>query len=422
MAIRSFRNVVSGACIVLCFLLAAQWVYAQESVPSFDSSAVEAATAISGGLCSNSTIGISYKLPPDMKAEDAAAMRRFAYHGSANRGISPEARYFLWGYSERKTLAMVCGAANETGQVTLIAGPLSVFKAQGPNVVDKLVEGFGQELHAHPSALQTKTVNGLKLKCADFQTELNSPVRGKVDIRATACAAVVNSYIVMWNLIGYSDAEWKRLNADLNSVKSLPPQPLKAATASQPPSGNPGEPTDPGFQARLQAFIKAWLADRNTNETMDYFDRSAYSAPPLIGNYCGGWYQMGWPPKQVARYMSENLMGVPKEFPKETQAPAIFSAWKLFPPAWLSVSANEVPKDHYLVVRLDKTSLDHIFSGVFADSDYGKYLRKQIRNDKSAYWVVFPERAPDGDLFVIFTLWQQSGKEWKITDMDVICQ
>jgi hypothetical protein len=36
--------------------------------------------------------------------------------------------------------------------------------------------------------------------------------------------------------------------------------------------------------------------------------------------------------------------------------------------------------------------------------------------------VVFPEIMPDGDLFVIFTLWQKSSGPWKITDIDTVCQ
>jgi hypothetical protein len=45
--------------------------------------AVERATNISGGVCLNPVVGISYELPKDMKAEDASALRKLAYRGSA---------------------------------------------------------------------------------------------------------------------------------------------------------------------------------------------------------------------------------------------------------------------------------------------------------------------------------------------------
>jgi hypothetical protein len=227
----------------------------------------------------------------------------------------------------------------------------------------------------------------------------------------------------MWNLIGYSEPQWKNLVAGMDSVKVFAPQPLNAPPSPGPslPS-SPQAPVAPDFQARLDAFLKAWLADRNLGKTMAFFDRAAYSAPPLVGTYCGGWYRTGTPPQQAKRFMSQNLMGVPSEFPKQTGAPAIFTAWNRLPPQWVSVAANDVARDHFLVARLDSDSLPRIFSGIFASSDYGKFLQSQIEKSGSAYWVVFPEVMSDGDLFVIFALWQKTGGPWKITHMDVICQ
>jgi hypothetical protein len=234
---------------------------------------------------------------------------------------------------------------------------------------------------------------------------------------------VVNSFVVMWNLIGYSEAEWKNLVAGMDSVKAFVPQPLKPPAAPGPslPS-SPRAPVAPDFQARLDEFLNAWLADRNAGKTMAFIDRAAYSAPPLIGTYCGGWYRMGTPPHEAARFISQNLIGVPSEFPKHTGAPAIFTAWNRLPSQWVTVAANDVPKDHFLVAKLDSDSLPRIFSGIFARSDYHKFLESQIQKSGSAYWVVFPEVMADGDVFVIFTVWQKSRGQWKITHMDVICQ
>lgn len=317
---------------------------------------------------------------------------------------------------------MLCGAGGKSGSVQVIASPVSLLRPSGPSALEKLVEGVGQELHTQSSAPRVRTVDGLKFECADAQTEISAPLQGKAEIRATSCAAVVHSYVVMWMLVGYSEAEWKRLVAGIDSVKVFKPLPLKKSVIAPHPSASAHGTIEPEFQTRLHAFIKAWLTDRKTDKTMAFFGRAAYSAPPLVGNYCDGWYRRGASWQVAAGVISENLMGVPKDFPEKTQAAAIFAAWKLFPPQWLSVSANDVAKEHYLVVRLDPDSLNRIFSGVFASSHYGKYLRNQVRKKKSAYWVVFPEWAPDGDLFVIFTFWQKTGRKWKITDVDVICQ
>lgn len=85
---------------------------------------------------------------------------------------------------------------------------------------------------------------------------------------------------------------------------------------------------------------------------------------------------------------------------------------------WL---ANDVTRDRFLVARLDSASLDHIFSGVLASSLYGNYLRSVIGKG-SAWWGVFSEVMPDGDILVISTVWQMTGRNWKITDIDTVCQ
>lgn len=428
-ALRTSRKPARGtarvwpACFAILFFFLAAYPARAQGIPTgFDSAAVENATAISGGVCSNSAIGFSYRLPADMKAEDAAKLRWFAYYGSAKRGIGPEARYFLWGYKETKTIAMLCGAGSREGSVEVVASPLSFVESQGgPDALKKMAASVGQGLGAAPSAPRVITASGLKMECADARGKLKTPGGGKTEIRATSCAAAVGSYAVMWNLVAYSDAEWKRLVAGMDSVTAFRPKPLtplNAATALRAAHGQ----IAPQFQTRLDAFIKAWLGDRNTSKTMGFFDPAAYSAPSLIGSYCGGWYHTGASPKEASRFISENLMGVPQDFPKGTPASTIFSAWALFPSRWLSVSANDVAKDHFLVVSLKPASLHRVFSGVFAISKYGKYLSQQTGDQQEAYWVVFPERAPDGDLFVIFTFWQQSGEKWKIADVDVICQ
>ena len=410
-------------CILLWVGLPVRGGQAQDVPPSFQSSAVEDETTISGGVCRNPVIGISYQLTEGMKPEDAATMREVAYRGSAARGIGPEARYFLYGYQETEKSVMLCGGASEAGSIQVVALPLSALGSTGPPPLEQLVGGLAEEFHAQPSPPRVKTVNGLGLTCADVQTEVSAGQRGKLKIRGTTCAAVVGSYVVMWNLIGYSEQEWKRLVTSLDSVQVFAPEP---PTALPPPGTSPPKSLQKAvagdFQAQLDAFMKAWLADRDLAGTKAYFDPAAYSAPPLIGTYCSGWYRRGAPPQQAAQTVWQNLMGVPADFPRKTEAAGIFTAWKRLPPQWTGESANDVARDHFLVVRLDSASLDRMFSGVFAHSDYHQFLESQIQRNAEAYWVVFPEVAPDADLFVIFTLWQKSHGEWKITGMDVICQ
>jgi hypothetical protein len=391
---------------------------------NFDARAIESATVISGGICSNQVIGISYQLPEGMRPEDAAAMRLTAREGEmARTGIGPEAGYFLFGYAESKTAAMLCGAANKDGQVQVIATSATALKTLGPHPLEQLVEGIGQALGAQPSKAVRESISGSDFERADAHAQLNSPVRGRIQIWGSTYAAQVNSYVVMWNLVGYSQKEWKQLIAGMNSLKFLPPQPISGpASPGAVISAVTPTPVAPDFQVRLNAFLSAWLKDRDRPRTMAFFDSAAFSAPPLIGSYCDGWYKKSTPPKQAAQIVAQNLMGVPGDFPKKTAPSAIFTAWDHLPPQWVTASSNNLAKDHFLVVRLDTESLGRIFSGVFAGSNYDKFAEGRIAKGGTSYWVVFPEIMPDGDIFVIFTLWQKSSTTWNIVDVDVVCQ
>lgn len=406
-----------------CALLLVQYASAQSAAPTFDSRAVESATAISGGVCSNPAIGISYQLPEGMKPEDAAMMHQLAVVGSSSRGIGPEARYFLYGYEEAKTAVMICGASSGDGQTGLMAMPVSALPSQGPRVLDQIVQSMVQEFHRQPSSPYRKAVGRLEFDCADAQAEMRAPVRGMIEIWGSFCAAQVNSYVVMLSLMGYSKDEWEHLITGMDSVKVFEPRPIAVLSPPSPCAPNPGaNQIAPDFQARIDGFLKAWLTDRDRAKTLKFFDRAAYGAPPLIGAYCSGWYRRGAPPEAAEQFIAQNLMGVPTDFPKDTPPAAIFKAWNRLPQQWVSNSANNVDTDHFLVARLDTDSLSRIFSGVFAGSDYHKFLESEIRRSGSAYWAVFPELMPDGDIFVIFTLWQKSKGNWKGTDIDVVCQ
>lgn len=92
---------------------------------------------------------------------------------------------------------MLCGAGGRGGSVQVIASPVSLVNSHGLNALEKMVEGVGPELHTQSSASCLRTVDGLRLECADTQTEISAPVGGEIHIRAPPCAAVVKSYVVM---------------------------------------------------------------------------------------------------------------------------------------------------------------------------------------------------------------------------------
>jgi hypothetical protein len=115
-------------------------------------------------------------------------------------------------------------------------------------------------------------------------------------------------------------------------------------------------------------------------------------------------------------------MSFPAAFPVNAPPSALFKAAERFPPQWVGSASNDIAADRVLVAALTADSLRSIFSGVFAQSDYGGFLKDQVRRNGPGYWVVFPGVMPDGDIFVVFTLWLKSGGVWSIRHVDTICQ
>src|SRR5262249_3773976 len=150
----------------------------------------------------------------------------------------------------------------------------------------------------------------------------------------------------------------------------------------------------PDFQARLSAFMAAWLQARDRSQTLAFIDPSAYDARPFIGTYCDGWYGAGAPHDRVAQTVAANLMSFPGQFGRNAPPAAVFKAAERFPPQWLSAASNDVAADRILVARLTEDSLKGIFSGVFAQSEYAGFLRDEIHRNGPGYWVVFPGAAP----------------------------
>jgi hypothetical protein len=194
-------------------------------------------------------------------------------------------------------------------------------------------------------------------------------------------------------------------------------------TAAQPSRQGDAKPEiAPDFQGRLTEFMTAWLTERDQGKTLSFVDKAAYEAPPVIGTYCSGWYRRGTPVEQIKSIIAANLMGVPTKFPSNATAQEIFAAWDRLPPEWTGESANDIGKDHFLIVMLDHNSLDRIFRDQFTESAYKKFLEQEVRKHGQLYWAVFPELARDGDVFVIFTLWQKINERWDIAYIDIVCQ
>ena len=391
-------EIISAAVFTLLWtLLMGRPSRAQGTPLALDTRNVESATRIADSVCSNPVIGTSYQLPEEMKPEDAAALLEAAYAGSKASGIGPEARYLLYGYQEDTQYVRLCGAVSDGGRVMMIALPASLMTSQQPNTLESIVGSMAAGFRAQPPPPTVKTINGVKLLCTDVRGEVDTVAKGRTDIQATFCAATVNSYVVTWTLIGYSEPVWKHLVAGLQSIKTFAPQPLKSRPPAPPPSSSsPQEPMARDFKERFDAFLNEWLIARDTEKTMAFFDPGAYTAPPLIGTYCSAWYRPNSPPQEVAGFITPNLMGAPMGFPAQTPASAMFMAWSRFLPQWVSSSANDVAKDHFLVARLDAHSLPLIFSGIFAHSDYANFLASRSEREETGIGLSFPteRRAP----------------------------
>jgi hypothetical protein len=414
----AWASTIAAAALFIISLLPAA---SAQSVPApFNSRAVERATVIAGGVCTNPIVGFSYRLPANMKPQDAAAMRAAARVVNETQWIGPEARYILYGYEETKTIAMICGASSDTGQVQVIATPVAALESEGFSAGDEslraVAEKMGQQLGADPSPARKETISGHDFERADGAAAFG-PADKNMDLHGSFYAARVNAYIVMWNLIGYSEKQWNDLLPTMTSVKFLPPRPAAEFRGSH----EGGTPIAADFQARLNDFLRAWLDARDQAKTLAFIDPAAYAAPPVIGTYCDGWYRKDASVAEARDAIASNLMAVAADFPNDSKPSTVFKALDRLPPEWLDAAGNNVAADHFLAVALDQGTLRRMFTGSFARSNYELFLETQIRSGES-YWAVFPERRPNGDVFVIFTVWQKKQATWKIIHIDVVCR
>lgn len=396
----------------------------QSAGSDFDARDIERATTISGRACINPLIGVTYELPEGMQVQDARATRIVKARGERTRtGIGPEAEYILWGSGERHSVVMLCGGANERGQVMVTAMPLPVLHSYGPDALEKLVEAPGQAVGAQHGKSSAETFSGRVFRHAESHGVIRGAPGMQKEVFVSTYAAEANSYALLWNFVAYKQKDMKNFTAVMNSIRIETPSAASALAAAQlSRQGNAKPEIAPDFRGRLTEFMTAWLTERDQGKTLSFVDKAAYEAPPVIGTYCSGWYRRGTPVDEIERIVAANLMGVPTKFPNNATAQAIFAAWDRLPPEWTGESANDIGKDHFRIAMLDHDSLDRIFRDQFTESAYKKFLEQEVQKHGQLYWVVFPELARDGDVFVIFTLWQKINEGWDIAHIDIVCQ
>jgi len=367
---------------------------------------------------------VTYELPEGMEVEDARATRIVKARGESGRtGIGPEAEYILWGSGERHSIVILCGGANERGQVMVTAIPLPVLLSYGSGGLERLVEAPGQAIGAPHGKSSAETFAGRVFRHAESHGVIRGAPGMQKEAWLSTYATEANSYALLWNFVAYKQKDMKNFTVVMNSVKVETPVAASSATVTQPSrQGEAKHETAPDFSGRLTKFMTAWLTERNPGKTLSFVDKAAYEAAPIIGTYCSGWYRRGTPVDQTKSIISANLMGVPSQFPNNTPAQDIFTAWNRLPPEWTSESANDIGKDHFLIAVLDHDSLGRMFRDQFTESAYKKFLEQELEKHGHLYWVVFPELMPDGDVFVIFTLWRKINDTWDVAHIDIVCQ
>ncbi len=353
-------------------------------------------------------------------------MRAAEVRGATHRiVVGPEASYILRGYQERRAIVFVCSAVGTQRQIIrLMAVPKDVLASQGPDAFEKLLTAFAQTIGQKPELSESQSIAEHKFERADSQGDMDIGNGQHRQVFTSSYETEANSFVFLWNLVAFDKNQLNLMAATLNSLKiEQAPPPLPLVGAQPTSTSSIAKPAiTPDFQQRLADFMSAWLTERDQEKILSFIASRAYHPEPFIGTYCDGWVKKGMPEGQAKKIIAENVMGVPSEFPKGTPAARMFSALDRLPPSWLDEAANDPSKDGYVVAALNDTTLEYLFSGEFAESDYGKFLRKQVTNGGAAYWVVFPELMPDGDVFVIFTLWEQVNGAWTITHLDCVCQ
>lgn len=407
---------------VLVPLLRVPRTFAQSptTAATFDGRAVEDQSKVAGTTCSNAAVGITYDLPGTMPAEDPHALRVVESRGElARTGIGPEADYILWGARERRFMAQLCGAGNDRWNIVVIAVPQRIAATVGGGNVEVIVMQLSQTLGIRGGKLQNQLIAGRAFTYVESQGQGN--IGGKPqEFYAATYATEGNSYVFVWQLFSLDSKQMTAMVDSLKSVKlaSPVPEPVQAS----PQRNMKSLQIPPGFHARFSEFLAAWLVQRDKAKTLSFIAPEAYSAPAMIGTYCDGWYKRDMLPSQAEKIIADNLMGVPDGFPQGTKSQDMFQAWDRLPPEWTDASLNDISKDHYLVASIDAQSLSGLFPDQFAHSDYEQFLEKEVKTAGSMYWAVFPVLQRDGDVFVIFTLWQHRRDAWSIAHIDVVCQ
>src|SRR5579864_6487196 len=137
------------------------------------------------------------------------------------------------------------------------------------------------------------------------------------------------------------------------------------------------QPTElAALQPRIAAFIKAWVTERNTAQTLAFVDDSAYRDKPVFGETCEGWLRPHMPLEKARKTLGDYLVGTTNSYPAGTDVSQILV--NLSTAEWASFAVNDVSRDRYILMRVDERSIRQMFEG--KKNPYREVLARHLKN------------------------------------------
>jgi len=178
------------------------------------------------------------------------------------------------------------------------------------------------------------------------------------------------------------------------------------------------QPTElAALQRRIAAFIKAWVTERNTAQTLAFVDDSAYRDKPVFGETCEGWLRPHMPLEKARKTLGDYLVGTTNPYPAGTDVSQILV--NLSTAEWASFAVNDVSRDRYILMRVDEKSIRQMFEG--KKNPYREVLARHLKNGSPIYWSTFGILLPNHEGLVVYAAWQHLRDNWYISAIDVTC-
>ena len=190
---------------------------------------------------------------------------------------------------------------------------------------------------------------------------------------------------------------------------------LLSAIISPTETAQPAELAD--LQRRIAAFIKAWVTERNTAQTLAFVDDSAYRDKPVFGETCEGWLRPHMPLEKARKTLGDYLVGTTNSYPAGTDVSQILV--NLSTAEWASFAVNDVSRDRYILMRVDERSIRQMFEG--KKNPYREVLARHLKNASPIYWSTFGILLPNHEGLVVYAAWQHLRDNWYISAIDVTC-